>query len=297
MKVISRSADLNKQLLRLIDAYPHVSIATAWASSSTEVFQSLLKRRDRIERAIIGTHFYQTDPDVLDAFVGSRTVQFVLQPTGVFHPKVYLFWSDDAWELIIGSPNLTMGALTRNSELSILVSSKDGQDQLKDEILKAIRVYEGLASTVSQQEADNYRHRWKHKQRELKRIADVFGDQPSAKPAVRSRVMSMEWDEYLTELQKEKTHGFKDRLAMLEVVRDLFKKHKHFNDIPIDARRGVAGLESKAFADPKWFGSMRGAGTFYKLINNEEKALSLALDEIPRVGEVRRAHFDGRSQV
>ena len=35
------------------------------------------------------THFYQTHPDVLNAFIGSDTVKINHQPHGVFHPKAY----------------------------------------------------------------------------------------------------------------------------------------------------------------------------------------------------------------
>jgi hypothetical protein len=59
-----------------------------------------------------------------------------------------------------------------------------------------------------------------------------------------------------------------------------------------DARRGIAGLPSDTIPNPLWFGSMTGAGTFYNLINEEHPALSLALDEIPLLGDIRKVHYD-----
>src|SRR6478672_2681338 len=82
MKVISTNAELNRELLRLIGQYPRVAFATAWASAGTGVFKKLVKHEDRIVGAAIGTHFYQTHPDVLDQFVGSSKVKFMLQPSG-----------------------------------------------------------------------------------------------------------------------------------------------------------------------------------------------------------------------
>lgn len=292
MKIISTSNELGKQLKRLIKKYPHIAIATAWASAKTDVFEALVQHKDKIAQAIIGTHFYQTDPDVLDQFVGSKKVKFMLQPDGVFHPKVYLFWSREAWEVIIGSPNLTVGALTKNSELSVLITSDDGQPELKAEVADVINGYWAEAETVSRQDAENYRNLWKLKTRELKKVADIFGDKKTSKPAVHSSVMPMDWASYLAEVKKDTTHGFKERLAMLKAVRDEFDQHEHFNDIPFDARRGIAGLDSETIPNPKWFGSMTGAGKFYSLINKGHEAFSLALDEIPRVGEVRKEHFD-----
>jgi HKD family nuclease len=292
MKLISTSGELGKQLKRLIKKYPHIAIATAWASAKTDVFEALVQHKDRIAQAVIGTHFYQTDPDVLDQFVGSKTVKFMLQPDGVFHPKVYLFWSKEAWEVIVGSPNLTAGALTKNSELSVLITSNDHQPELKSEVADVIASYWAEAEAVSRRDADNYRILWKLKTRELKRVADIFGEKKTSKPAVQSSVMPMDWASYLAEVKKDKTHGFKERLAMLKAVREQFDQHENFNDIPFDARRGIAGLDSETIPNPKWFGSMRGAGKFYSLINKGHEAFSLALDEIPLVGEVRKEHYD-----
>jgi HKD family nuclease len=292
MKIISTNAELSKQLKRLIKKYPKIAFATAWASAETEVFKALVQHETKIVRAVIGTHFYQTHPDVLDQFVGSAKVKFMLQPDGVFHPKVYLFWSSEAWEVVIGSPNLTAGALTKNSELSVLIKSDDGQPELKHEIVEAIKGYAEDAATIKQSEADNYRSLWKLKVRELKKVADIFGDKKTSKPAVQSSVMPLDWASYLAEVKKDTSHGFEERLAMLKAVREQFTKHKHFNDIPFDARRGIAGLDSKAIPNPKWFGSMTGAGTFYSLINHGHEAFSLALDEIPLLGEIRKEHYD-----
>jgi HKD family nuclease len=292
MKLIYTSSDLSKQLKRLIKSYPHIAIATAWASAKTDVFEALVQNKNRIVHAIIGTHFYQTDPDVLDRFVGSKKVRFMLQPHGVFHPKVYVFWSKEAWEVIIGSPNLTVGALKKNSELSVLITSDDDQPELKSEIVDVIKGYWAEAETVGQEEADNYRRLWKLKTPELKKVADIFGDSKISKPAVQSNVMSMDWVSYLAEVKKDKTHGFGERLAMLQAVREQFEQHEHFNDIPLDARQGIAGLDSKSIPNPKWFGSMTGAGVYYNLIKTEKKQISEALDEIPLAGEVRKEHYD-----
>lgn len=294
MKLISTNAELRKQLKRLVIKYPHVSIATAWASADTDVFRALVSHEGRIAKAVIGTHFYQTHPDVLDQFVGSKKVKFILQPDGVFHPKVYLFWSSEAWEVVIGSPNLTVGALTKNSELSILITSSDGQPALKQEILEVIKSHFDEAKTVRRSEAENYRKLWKLKARNLKKVADIFGDEAATKPAMQSTVMPMEWKDYLAEIKKDKFHGFRDRLNLVAEIRGYFQTHKHFNDMDLDVRKGIAGLPSTntIIKNWAWFGSMRGAGAFAGRINASNEAFSLALDEIPLVGEVRREHYE-----
>lgn len=294
MKLISTNSELRKQLKRLIEKYPHISLATAWASADTDAFRTLVSNEAKIVKAVIGTHFYQTHPDVLDQFAGSKKVKFILQPDGVFHPKVYLFWSRDAWEVVIGSPNLTVGALTKNSELSVLITSEDGTPALKDEITRVIDGHWDEAKTVLPSEAESYRKLWKLKARDLKKVADIFGDKPATKPATQSKIMPMEWKEYLAAIKKDKSHGFKDRLELIAEIREYFHNHHHFNDMDLDVRKGIAGLpsKSKTIKNWAWFGSMKGAGTFAGLINTSNEAFSLALDEIPLVGEIRREHYD-----
>jgi HKD family nuclease len=294
MKLISTNSELRKQFKRLIEKYPHISIATAWASADTDAFRALVSNEAKIVKAVIGTHFYQTHPDVLDQFAGSKKVKFILQPDGVFHPKVYLFWSRDAWEVLIGSPNLTVGALTKNSELSVLITSEDGTLALKDEITHVIDEHWDEAKTVLAAEAESYRKLWKLKARDLKKVADIFGDKPATKPATQSKIMPMEWKEYMAAIKKDKSHGFKDRLELIAEIREYFKNHQHFNDMNLDVRKGIAGLpsKSKTIKNWAWFGSMKGAGTFAGLINTSNEAFSLALDKIPLVGEIRREHYD-----
>jgi len=49
------------------------------------VFNLIQRYPSKIKRAVIGTDFYQTHPDVLDTFQGKTNVRFVLQPSGLFH--------------------------------------------------------------------------------------------------------------------------------------------------------------------------------------------------------------------
>lgn len=292
MRVISTNAELSNQLKRLIKKYPHIAIATAWASANTDVFKALAQNEDRIVQGVIGTHFYQTHPAVLDQFIDSAKVRFILQPDGVFHPKVYLFWGSEDWEVIVGSANLTIGALTKNSELSVLVTSGDGQAAMQQDIARVIDRYWKMATAVSQTEAENYRRLWEIKNRDLKKVADLFGDEISKKPAVQSRVMSMGWSGYLDEVKKDKILGFKERLRFLKMIGQYFKDNEHFNDMSLDIRKGIAGLPNKVIKNWGWFGSMKGAMTFGGLINKGHEAFSLALDQIPLTGQITKRHYD-----
>jgi hypothetical protein len=85
MKLISSNRRLVSTLTRLIENHFEVTFAVAWASSGTSVFDLIQRYPMKIKRAVIGTHFYQTHPDVLDTFQSKTNVRFVLQPSGVFH--------------------------------------------------------------------------------------------------------------------------------------------------------------------------------------------------------------------
>jgi len=290
VQLITTNTALRSHLSRLIKKYPNISFAVAWATSGTDAFTQLLANKHKITKAVIGTHFYQTHPDVLDSFTDSATVKFMLQPTGVFHPKVYVFWDDKGFEAVIGSANLTKGALNTNAEVSTLITHEDSPS-LKDELLKVIDGYWTAAKRVDQAEAQRYRNIWTAKQPELLKLVDQYGSTPPTKSAMQSKVMGMDWPTFLAEIHKDKTHGFDDRLDLLAQVRKSFTSHPTFNDIPIDTRLGIAGLRSKSLKHSEWFGSMVGAGVFYKLMNSSEPAFSQALDFIPPTGTVTKDQY------
>lgn len=290
MKLISTNTALKSNLLRLIRKYDHISFGTAWASAGTDVFAELIKAKAKIDIGVIGTHFYQTHPDVLDEFVCSRQVRFSLQPEGVFHPKVFAFWTATSWEVLIGSANLTAGAIKANTELSTLITHEDGTPELLSEVLGIISGYEGRS--ISQVDADNYRRIWGIKARIREKLEGTYGGTRTSKPEVESPVMTMDWPTFYAEIQKDETHGFEDRLGMLEQVANQFASVKHFNDIPLSERLGIAGLRSKAIKNSEWFGSMIGAGTFYKQMNASTPAFSTALDAIPPKGAVTKDQYD-----
>jgi HKD family nuclease len=295
MKLINTNKELENQLMRLVQNYQKIAIATAWASSKTGVFKALVKHKQKLVNAVIGTHFYQTDPEVLQKFVESDKVRFILQPHGVFHPKVYLFWSKEAWEVVIGSPNLTVGALNKNSELSVLITSSDRQPSLKKQIIQVINAYWNQAKKISQVEADYYRRLQKLKKPSLQILTDIFGDQPTNKPAVQSKVMTMDWQTYRKKVKKvknDKVPSFEQRLEMLSCVKEKFNHHKHFKNMSDDERKGIAGLESYSIKNSKYFGSMMGAGRYKNRINKNNPNISLALDKIPLNGEIRKNHYE-----
>jgi len=292
LKLISSNKKLVLTLSRLIELHSEATFAVAWASSGNSVFDLFQEHSSRITRAIIGTHFYQTHPDVLDAFQGKTNARFVLQPSGVFHPKLYLFRSEDRWEALIGSANLTSGALSTNSEAMLLIGGVgDDPTSVRDEIVSLIDRYWEMAKPIKKSEATAYREVWNRKQPALRRLTGQYGSSNTEKPLTASSVMSMAWDKYFNAVKVDRHHGFEKRCELLATVARAFAEYRTFALMPLPLRKTIAGLPNDEETRWGWFGSMQGAGYYHQAVNNN-KHLSKALDEIPLRGMVTRSEYE-----
>lgn len=281
MNIITNNKKFEKLLSKLINKYDEIHISVAWASAKTEVFNLLLKNREKLSSTTIGTHFYQTDPDVLDAFIDSNDVKFITQPSGVFHPKIYFFRNIKGWEAIIGSANLTVGAMKNNEEMSIHISSSDNTTiTVKDDIFESIKNYFQGARTITREEATAYRKIWAKQNRKLDGLSGVYGKTPSIKSPIKSQIMSMDWDEFSSLVKKDPYHGIFERLQLLQIIRDGFNDYREYKNMPIELRKTVAGLPNNKYEHWGWFGSMKGAGVFHSNINNNNQFISEALENI-----------------
>ncbi|MBU2828271.1 phospholipase D family protein [Acidithiobacillus ferriphilus] len=293
MKLISNNKELTKTLSDLIRNHSDTTFAVAWASSGNPAFDLLQKNPSCISRAIIGTHFYQTHPDVLETFQGNANVHFVLQPNGVFHPKLYLFRSDDRWEALIGSANLTFGALNTNSEVMLLLGGTENKPStLRDEILRLIDHYWQMGKTIKKNEAAAYREVWGRKQPALRRLTGQYGSSKTDKPPTASAVMSMSWDRYFDKVKTDPHHGFQDRCDLLTIVRHAFATHQTFASMKLPLQKTIAGLPNNQESRWGWFGSMQARGYYHQAVNNNNKHISQAIDIIPLRGQVTRTEYE-----
>lgn len=293
MKVISKGKTLGNTIIELIDQHDNFAFAVAWASSGTVVFEHIKKMRKKIRQAAIGTHFYQTHPAVLESFVGSKKVRFVLQPQGVFHPKVYLFWSTDGWDILVGSANLTAGAMSKNSELMLHISSQDLQgSDLEGEVRKNIESYWEMGEVATDLLLEKYHALWKAQQPALRRISGEYTSGGKSTSPIHTEIMSMSWEEYYRRVQDDPYHGYELRCDLLEMAQGAFRKHNTFSEMELGLRKTIAGLPNNFNEHAGWFGSMKGAGCYHKAINRNDDHISRALDFIPLGGAVTRDNYD-----
>lgn len=292
MRLTKGGSSLDSKLNKLFQQHEHVAFAVAWASSGSDTFSAISSDRKKIYKAVIGTHFYQTHPDVLDEFVGFKKCHFVLQPQGVFHPKVYLFWSKSSWDLLIGSANLTNGAFTKNAELLLHVSNKDADETLLAQAKKIIADYWEQGEIVTAHEARRYRDLWKAQQRSLSRISGKYSDTSNSKAPIHTEIMSMPWSLFLEKVQADPHHGFEQRCELLDLIRKEFSSHQSFSDMELGVRKTIAGLPNDWNEHWGWFGSMSGAGYYHQAINDNNMHISNALKAIPLEGAVTSENYN-----
>lgn len=90
--------------------------------------------------------------------------------------------------------------------------------------------------------------------------------------------------------------GTTERLIVLDTCRLLFESIDHFNELRSEERKFIAGIDNELIldnaADWAFFGSMVGSGDFVNRVHADNELLSLALDEIPLLGDVTRRHYN-----
>lgn len=80
----------------------------------------------------VGTDFFLTDPVALERLLKvqmrypSCSVMIADRASATFHPKVYSSRCGERWRSIVGSANLTSGALQSNEEISLVVDHASG---------------------------------------------------------------------------------------------------------------------------------------------------------------------------
>lgn len=293
MRLIHDNDDLSASLQELIRTSDSISIAVAWASRHTPAFEQLIKATPRINQVVIGTHFYQTDPEVLAKFKNSKSVRFILQPEGIFHPKVYLFLKGESWTLVVGSANFTRGALTKNSEVMIEVSGSDGANaSIYKDAARVIERHWKSAQEVTEEDVSRYARIYNIQQSRMQKVAGTYGSAKTRKTPIESDVMSMDWSQYMARVREDKAHGINQRIQLMAKMRNAFAQYQTFSEMPLELRKAVAGLPSEAIANSGWFGSMVGAGRFKNVIGTNSPEISSALSRIPNYGSVTRDRYD-----
>lgn len=299
MKLITTAKELEKEFRRLTEQYDYFYWSTAWASSGSKPFNDLLTNKGKIQKIVVGIHFYQTHPDFIEAFLNDKKVRFIQQPEGTFHPKLYLFTNKtEKWEIILGSANFTTAAFSSNTEASLLITHKDSNSA--DTYNNAIKLVDQTFSdgkTFNKSDLDKYRIAWKNHRQKIKSLSGQYGSKKrKPKPIHEVPMTNRSWEEFMKEIRNETSHGLDRRLRVIRIANSLFKKVAHFNELTEDERKFIAGIPNKLDIDgaEDWgfFGSMKGAGIFKNKIKENDNNISKALDQISLSGQITKKHYE-----
>ena len=70
--------EVNNLLLNLFERHKNMSFAVAFAGINTDILEMITKNPEKVVYGIIGTDNYVTDPKVLEKFIDSKNIHFVL---------------------------------------------------------------------------------------------------------------------------------------------------------------------------------------------------------------------------
>lgn len=299
MKLITSSLKLQSTFTSLINAHSSFSCLVAWAGKSSVPVNTIANNQAKCRQVVVGTHFYQTHPDFIEQFMKWESVKFVKQPSGVFHPKAFLFWSStEKFDLLVGSANLTESAFTRNTEVCVHLGHVDsGAKKAFDDLQQAIDIWWEKAERFNNADLEKYRTTWEIQQPKLSSLSNTYYEGEDHKaPFYLVPIAGYTWQEYITEIHRHDQHGIGARLATIETCRRLFAAAETFGDIEDQGRKFIAGLTShlsvNGGANSKIFGHMGGRGDFAHSIGINAPPLSEALEEIPLNGQLTKKQYD-----
>lgn len=292
MKLIIESSDLSETFEDLIGHYRHMQFCVAWAGApkSFDAAKLLCKHRNKIEKGVVGLHFYQTDPKFIREFFDRESIRYRKNTAGVFHDKIYLFYdSPKDWCAIIGSSNFTQGGFVNNNECNILVSNDDinGAVTFKA-LIKHIETMWLDSELFTEKQLVEYEKCFiaqKGKRDSLARI--IKSDN---KAFLSSQLLHMTWDEYCALLNKNPR---KDTLIkVLSYTTSIFKRYRNrsYGDMTELERRRICGADASD-RDFECFGTNAKMAMLNQMIDGE-KHIVKAIDSIPCTGEITEAQYN-----
>ncbi|WP_283119176.1 hypothetical protein [Neisseria elongata] len=115
------------------------------------------------------------------------------------------------------------------------------------------------------------------------------------KSILSTNILTYSWDKYFKIIQQDKNQSFKDRLDLLDYVKEFFQNNGNFLSIDSENRKLISGLPNNAKGsqelDYGLFGSTKSNGNFHKEINNGNPKIIQAINLIPLTGEISKSNF------
>jgi hypothetical protein len=297
--VLSSPEETLRSLQQIVYWADDLYLAYAWASSDqgqADHWRAL--PIGKIRKAIIGIHFAQTEPWVLERLAKrSGILKVVEDTTGVYHPKVLAGTRGGDARALIGSSNFTRGGFAGNTELNVLLEGPSENAALA----RILQFVEAQWLRSFEPDADWLtRYRDAHARRPLPPRLP----RPPGEIAVVSQKQDLDisWPEYYELIKAQEgrrlangaeIHVFDHRdgsyLQEAEACRHAFDRYATLAAMPLEERRLVAGWGRESSG---YFGRMAGAGYFKNLVRTSPQVLDQFLDAIPLTGDVQREQVE-----
>ena len=291
ISILSCAEDSLSALKKLVIWADEIHLAYAWVHSSNgKAAHWEPIPLNKIQRAVIGIHFAQTEPLALRTLSKlSNALKVIADTKGVYHPKLIIGIKGNSMAAILGSSNLTNGGFFGNTEINVLIEgSKELAAMLKlrnfmDEQWESPRAF-----VPDKDWFESYEVAYKNRPRPPHAPKEKL---PSATVIQSANEINVSWQDYygLIVEQELRTIGkgyvvhvfdHEDGSYMQEVenCQKAFNKYASFAEMPEDRRKMVSGWGGGTTG---LFGSMKGAGTFKNIVSEYPEIISKHLDVIP----------------
>lgn len=123
-----------------------ISVAFITEGGVTLILEELqnLKNKNIKGKIITGDYQNFTQPKALRKLLEFPNIQLKMSFNNKFHAKGYFFKRDNIWNIIIGSSNLTQGALTSNFEWNLKISSLENGQIVKETVEEFNQIFNNL---------------------------------------------------------------------------------------------------------------------------------------------------------
>lgn len=299
MKIALLDAKKTQSVLkRLISDHDEIQIAVAWGYNG-KLADLLMENSRKFRSVTFGLNGFATSPDLVQRLIGTKNAFIAKADKGIFHPKLYLFRTENKAEAIVGSANFTKGGLDQNHEVCLHIKGSS-EDEIFDQIQCELSGYDALRQPATQMLADSYRRQFDAASKRRGQRDPILPDDKKGGKGITSSLAMMSWEEFAATTKIDPHHNFERRIKLLREIQRLFASVEWFSDLSTTEWKAVAGTLGKSENDAAgldhhdWggFGSMGGNGDFAGLIKRQDRQLSAALDCIPRKDPVTLQDFE-----
>ena len=154
---------LHKELLECEKFYFSVAFITQSGLICLKEILSQLNKKNIRGYILTTDYLYFTEPRALQELRRFSNLKIRIYTQDNFHTKGYIFKHADYYSLIIGSSNLTQGALKANKEWNLKVNSTE-QETICQEILHEFWLMWGKSVILTDEWLQNYQKHYRQKQ-------------------------------------------------------------------------------------------------------------------------------------